>query len=460
MDQKLRQKIDEYFSANEEALFNDLAGLVAIKSVRGEAEKGAPFGRGSREALDYMLAIGERDGFKTVNCDGYAGYESYGKGEKYIASIAHVDVVPAGNGWNSDPFTMTEREGFVIGRGVLDDKGEAVISHYALKFLKDNNIPVRYETRVIYGTCEETGMDDMRYYKAHNPEPALAIVPDTSFPCEFAEKGRAVGYIHSGKILENIVELRGGQALNQVADRAEATVRFAGELAPTEEVEAEKLEDGLWKLTAHGKAKHACMPQRSVNAIGVMAKYLIANGAVSENEQRYLEAVMPLLTEIHGESFGLNVRDDIFPGSTTIVGCTIKTEGGELVQSYDSRYVTGLSGEKIAEAIRNGVGGFEVEAAKDDPVCSIGRDNPAIRLCTEIYRSYRDDPQEPFASSGGTYARHFSNAFAFGPQYMNPGYPEFVGGLHMANEGVPKEQLILAAKVYTEAFIELQKLDY
>lgn len=459
MGQKLRQKIDEYFSANADALFNDLAGLVAIKSVRGEAEEGAPFGRGSREALDYMLAIGERDGFKTVNCENRIGYESYGEGEQYIASIAHLDVVPAGNGWNTDPFTMAEREGFVIGRGVADNKGAAVISHYALKFLKDNGIPVRYETRVIYGTNEETGMADIEYYKEHNPEPALAIVPDIIFPGTFAEKGYTAGYIHSGMILENIVEFTGGQALNQIAGKAEATVRFTGELVSTEAVIAEQAEAGLWKLTAFGKSKHSCMPQHSVNAIGVLAKYLIANGAVSEKEQRYLEAILPLLTEIHGESFGLNIRDDVFPSSTTIVGCTIRTVNGELVQSYNCRYVTGLSGEKVTEALQNGVGGYRVEMYENGPVYNSGRDNPALKLCRDIYRSYTGDPTEPFASSGGTYARRLKNAFAFGPLKDRPGYPDFIGDLHSFNEGIPREQLLMAAKVYTEAFIELQKLD-
>ena len=125
--------------------------------------------------------------------------------------------------------------------------------------LKDNGIPVRYETRVIYGTNEGTGMADIEYYKEHNPEPALAIVPDIIFPGAFAEKGYTAGYIHSGMILENIVEFTGGQALNQIAGKAEATVRFTGELVSTEAVIAEQAEAGLWKLTAFGKSKHSCL---------------------------------------------------------------------------------------------------------------------------------------------------------------------------------------------------------
>ena len=49
----------------------DLRGLLAIPSLRNDAEKkeGAPFGNGPKEALDYMLRLGEREGFKTKNME-------------------------------------------------------------------------------------------------------------------------------------------------------------------------------------------------------------------------------------------------------------------------------------------------------------------------------------------------------------------------------------------------------
>ncbi|MFQ9900811.1 MAG: M20/M25/M40 family metallo-hydrolase [Ruthenibacterium sp.] len=55
---------------------------------------------------------------------------------KQIATITHLDVVPAGNGWTSDPFEMIVKDGCVIGRGTLDDKGPAVLTLYIAKFFK------------------------------------------------------------------------------------------------------------------------------------------------------------------------------------------------------------------------------------------------------------------------------------------------------------------------------------
>ena len=50
MDQGLNQKIDAYIAENKEQLLQDIAALVAIDSVEGTPEEGAPFGKGPRAA--------------------------------------------------------------------------------------------------------------------------------------------------------------------------------------------------------------------------------------------------------------------------------------------------------------------------------------------------------------------------------------------------------------------------
>ena len=57
MDQALNQKIDAYIAENKEQLLQDIAALVAIDSVEGTPEEGAPFGAGPRAALDKTLEL-------------------------------------------------------------------------------------------------------------------------------------------------------------------------------------------------------------------------------------------------------------------------------------------------------------------------------------------------------------------------------------------------------------------
>ena len=74
-------------------------------------------------------------GFATRNCENYIGYAELAGAdpEKYLATICHVDVVPVGNGWTADPFKMRIQDGWLLGRGVADDKGPMVATLYALK---------------------------------------------------------------------------------------------------------------------------------------------------------------------------------------------------------------------------------------------------------------------------------------------------------------------------------------
>ena len=37
------------------------------------------------------------------NVDNYAGHFEFGEGEEVLGIFAHMDVVPAGSGWDTDP---------------------------------------------------------------------------------------------------------------------------------------------------------------------------------------------------------------------------------------------------------------------------------------------------------------------------------------------------------------------
>ena len=85
MDQALNQKIDAYIAENKEQLLQDIAALVAIDSVEGTPEEGAPFGAGPRAALDKTLELAAGMGFATRNCENYIGYAELAGGPGKIS---------------------------------------------------------------------------------------------------------------------------------------------------------------------------------------------------------------------------------------------------------------------------------------------------------------------------------------------------------------------------------------
>ncbi len=134
-------------------------------------------------------------GFRTKQCGNLCGYAEIGQGEKLIDILSHLDVVPAGDGWDSDPFSLTEREGRLYGRGVVDDKGPTIAVLYAMKEILDSGIPLEGRVRILFGCSEETGStEDIDFYKATEEIPQLGFTPDADFPVIHGEKGHAVSF--------------------------------------------------------------------------------------------------------------------------------------------------------------------------------------------------------------------------------------------------------------------------
>ena len=114
-----------------EEMIQALARLVKYNSVEGEALPGKPFGEAPAACLTEALQIAEEMGFETKNMENYCGYAEMGSGEEIIGIVGHLDVVPAGEGWETDPFTVVRKGDVIYGRGVNDDKGAVIASMFA-----------------------------------------------------------------------------------------------------------------------------------------------------------------------------------------------------------------------------------------------------------------------------------------------------------------------------------------
>ncbi len=461
IDNARLQDIDRFVRENENEIIRDMARLVRFPSVESAPVPGAPFGPESRAALDCALQIAADLGLETVNCDNRIGYAQVGedRGQGYLATITHTDVVPAGDGWTEDPFTLREKDGYLIGRGILDDKGPSVLCLYALKYLKESGIPLRYPVRAILGSNEETGMGDVEYYIETQPSPLFCFSPDADFPLINGEKGIYHAMLSSRHPIGNVLEISGGVAANAVPAKATACVR-AEHLESSDTVLAEQLESGLWQLSAEGISGHASIPAGTVNAIALIVTFLLENRIPDAQELPYFEFLAKLHAATDGSGLGLQSADGRF-SPLTAVGGKIHTADGVISQTIDVRYGTTMSGEKITALLEAAAAGAaEVRVDHDAVPFYMNPDNPAVQACLQSYISVTGEDVSPITIGGGTYARHFPNAVAFGPEHPERPMPDFCGPIHGINEAASRSDLLEALKIYIQALIRLEALDY
>ena len=470
VDEQFKQQVDAYVDEVWEDVVADIARLVRHESVEdlSAAEPGKPWGPASWDALDEAERMAERLGLAVTDVDGYLGFADVPGAsgpERYLATIAHTDIVPLGLGWTFPALEVTRRDGWLVGRGVQDDKGPFVLSLYAAHFFArraaaGETLP--YTLRCIIGNNEETGMGDVPYYLERYPEPLFCFSPDAEFPLICGEKGIYGGTFTSDAVAgEKIVELSGGTVSNAIPGKATALVRAdAATLAGAERIEVEPAGEGLARVTATGIGGHASMPAGTVNAIGVLARYLLANDLAGAGERSFLELVVTLTEDAYGRAAGVAATDDKF-GDLTLVAGVVRTVDGRFTQTVDSRFPTSTTADQITARLSElaAAHGCTYEADRGMDPFYISPESPEIHALLDTYAEYTGREGKAFTIGGGTYARHFRRACAFGPQDPADELPEWVGGEHGPDEGVSEEAMRRALKIYIVSIARLMDLD-
>ncbi len=451
--------IDAFISEHREQIIRDIAELAAVPSVKGPAADTMPFGPGPAAALHTALRQAERLGLQAVCCDNYVGFAAVpGESREYLATVTHVDVVPAGEGWLADPFTLRRREGWLLGRGVLDDKGPTVLCLYALAFLQEHAGRLPYPVRAIIGADEETGMQDMVYYEKHQPAPRFAISPDAEFPLIHGEKGIARFSLRSCCKAENVRFIAGGSAVNAVPGKAEALLRCGKTPAAVPGLEVIP-EQGGFRLIAHGKGGHAAHPEGTVNALGLLIRELLAQQLLSPAEEPYFRFLEKVHAAWDGSAAGIDSRDDIFTPLTAVSGVMQIGEDGCFSASLDCRYPTSSSGDIIRRRLEQTAGGSaDIILEEESPYLYLDPSSPEIGACLASYREVTGDSSPSFTIGGGTYAKHLRNTVAFGPERPARKTPDFVGKIHGAEEGIAEQELMEALKIYILTLLKLEDL--
>lgn len=87
----------------------------------------------------------------------WARLASPASGGRAVLLLHHMDVVPAGPGWSVQPFGGEVRNGYLSGRGTLDDKSLGIVQLAALVDLKRRRVPLARDVIFLAVADEENG---------------------------------------------------------------------------------------------------------------------------------------------------------------------------------------------------------------------------------------------------------------------------------------------------------------
>lgn len=477
-DEEIYAKVSQWFEDHFDEMTEDIKRIVRFPSVsnhEAQPEEG-PFGQACRDVLDDMLAMGREYGFYTENKEYYVGTIGAENPDwsNTIGMWNHLDVVPTGEGWEHEPFDPYIKDGYLIGRGVSDNKGPAVAMLYMMRCLRDLNIPMKHELCLFVGCDEEKGMEDLMYYTAHYPAPALSIVADCSFPVCYGEKGILEGRSITGTLSDEIVEFYGGNASNMIPDRAFLTLKkdlteeqVAALQAGFGESITVSYENGLLKLMAIGMSKHSAAPAGSINAIHELADLAGKTDLLCESDRKALEFIAYATSDVFGEWADISFEDEL-SGQLTCAGTVLKLENHRASLLYNIRYSISADAEHIQRQLAKASekGGCEFELVNDSRPGYFPRERKVVDLLTDVYNEITGLEAKPYVMSGGTYARKLPNAVAYGlgGVPMREGTPELImeqghGGAHQPDEKLNLLNQLDAIKVFTMAILMLNGYD-
>ena len=462
-----REQIDTYFADKEKLLVEAVSRLVSIDSTEGKPSPGAPFGPGPAAALKEALALAEEWGLTAEDHEGYVGTADLNGGEDALHILGHLDVVAPGEGWTvTRPFSPKFIDGLLYGRGTDDDKGPVIASLLAMKAVKDLNVPLSKNCKVIMGTNEESGSGDIAWYFARHPYAPATFSPDAGFPVINTEKGGFKPVITRSwpaqQELPRVKWLHGGIRINILPGDASAGVEGLTiyDIQPVARNITARTgvkytfanEDGATVIRAKGESAHAAWPEGGNNAvtglIALLSALPLAEGGCKE-ALNGLNALIPH-GDCHGRALGIAQKDDIAGPLTVSFSLLEITETG-LEGRLDSRVPLCATEENCLQPARAAFEGKGFTfSGEQGPAHHVPSDSPFIKTLLKRYEEYTGLKGECLSTGGGTYVHNIPGGVAFGCSL-----PGFDSHLHSADERTRISDLMLSARLFAHIICDL-----
>lgn len=455
----------------KDAILADLATLVAIDSSRDldHATDEYPLGPGPAKAMEQFLAFAKRDGFKTVNIDNLAGRVEFGAGDanETLGIIGHMDEVPAGEGWNTDPFKLVIEGDKLIGRGTADDKGPTLAAYYAMLILKEQGFEPAKNVHFIVGTDEENDWTGINRYLETEPAPDMVFSPDAEYPIINGEKG-IVSYELSFKGIEDLgadklLSFKAGLAANMVPQTATAKV-YAQDVATMKNAYEDFLSDndlsGTFEVSGNeatitliGMGAHGSEPQVGRNAATFLGLFL-SKFDFAGRDKNYLDMIANILHEdFDGAQLGIKFHDDLM-GELSAAPDVYNYNDDEATILVNVRYPQGITAEEIEKTLNDKYGDILTAKIKGHAQTPhyVSGDDELVKTLLAVYENQTGKKGHETIIGGGTYGRIFERGVAFGAQ---PEDQEMV--MHQPNEYMLLSAVMDSIAIYAESIYELTK---
>lgn len=321
-----------------------------------------------------------------------------GTGRPRVAVVCHLDTVPAGDGWTTDPFKAMVRKGRVHGRGVKDNKGPMASSMAAVELLKEHEDELAGQVVLIGAADEERGSEFGTRFLLKRPEFRkldAAIIPDAGdhmLSIDVAEKGML-----------------------------------------------------FLRVICHGRQAHGSMPEAGSSAIYPMAELAL-----------WLRKWhMPGGTNDLFSPPGPTKNVGVITG-----GAAVNMVPGKCEMHVDMRYLPGTERDELLAAVCNVIDRleqkyrgaiFEIEVLTEEVPTQVSTDSDVYRALSSAVQCVTGQQPRPFGMGGVTVAKHFVAA-GIPAVGICPGDP---GTEHVANESIVVDELVDFAAVMAICLLKL-----
>lgn len=463
-----REKTDQFIEEHKEQMLEDICKLCSINSEKAQEKPGMPYGEGNRRALDAAMAMAESYGFSTRNYDNRVGTADLNDLPAQLDILAHLDVVPAGEGWTvTEPYAPLVKDGRIYGRGTADDKGPAVAALYAMRAVKEMGIPLKKNVRLILGTDEECGSSDIEYYYAVEQEAPMTFSPDAEYPVINVEKGRLEGHFtaefEASRALPRLVSIQAGTKSNVVPGKAHAVVEGISqeELERAVKTVREKTgisfdimeKKGCMHITAVGAGAHASTPQEGQNALTGILELILALPLAPCRQLELLGSLQALIPhgDTQGQALGIAMSDEI-SGALTLALSLLKVDGSAIDGVFDSRCPVCANEDNVLHVVKQKMAHSGITLHNDSmrPPHHVDGDSLFVKTLLKVYEDYTGQKGHCEYTGGGTYVHDLKSGVAFGAAM-----PGTDNRMHGADEFAVVDELVISAKMFAQVITEL-----